>query len=44
MMKLEMIFKYLDGETGRIRTVDPLIKSEMLYRLSYGLKSFQRKS
>ena len=25
------------GESRRIRTVDPLIKSEMLYRLSYGL-------
>ena len=25
------------GEPGQIRTVDPLIKSEMLYRLSYGL-------
>ena len=32
------------GEPGWIRTIDPLIKSQMLYRLSYGLFSskFQR--
>ncbi len=27
------------GESGQNRTVDPFIKSEMLYRLSYGLNS-----
>jgi hypothetical protein len=26
-----------DGEPGGIRTRDPLIKSQVLYRLSYGL-------
>lgn len=31
------IFDQKSGESGRTRTVDPLIKSEMLYRLSYGL-------
>ncbi len=28
---------FQDGEPGAIRTRDPLIKSQMLYRLSYGL-------
>ena len=27
----------MDGEPVGIRTRDPLIKSQMLYRLSYGL-------
>ena len=26
----------IPGEPGRIRTCDPLIKSQLLYRLSYG--------
>ena len=28
------------GESRWIRTIDPFIKSEVLYRLSYGLGSF----
>ncbi len=30
----DVIFK--SGEPDRIRTCDPLIKSQMLYQLSYG--------
>ncbi len=26
---------FYNGELGRVRTADPLIKSQMLYRLSY---------
>ncbi len=34
---LEIAPMLVSGESGRNRTVDPFIKSEMLYRLSYGL-------
>ena len=30
----------VDGEPDRIRTCDPLIKSQLLYQLSYGPTSF----
>jgi hypothetical protein len=37
MVPLRMIFlKRRIGEPGRIRTFDPLIKSQLLYHLSYG--------
>ncbi len=36
----EAQFREESGETRWIRTIDPLIKSEMLYRLSYGLVNF----
>ena len=36
-----MSFSYI-GELGRVRTADPLIKSQMLYRLSYEPVNQQR--
>ena len=30
------LFRSKNGEPGRIRTFDPLIKSQLLYHLSYG--------
>lgn len=32
-------FMVKNGESRKIRTFDPFIKSEMLYQLSYGLTS-----
>ena len=38
------VFQVLDvlGEPGKNRTCDPLIKSQLLYRLSYGLSQERR--
>ena len=31
----QMVSYFLNGDPGGVRTLDPLIKSQMLYRLSY---------
>ena len=36
--------KYHESDPGRIRTCDPLIKSQLLYQLSYGIGAFLRKT
>ena len=36
-------FQWLDGERAGTRTQDPLIKSQMLYRLSYALPEVSSK-
>ena len=34
---VQIVLYYQSGEPGGIRTHDPMIKSHVLYRLSYGL-------
>jgi hypothetical protein len=34
---LRELFCYFNGERGGTRTLDPMIKSHVLYRLSYAL-------
>jgi hypothetical protein len=40
LIKSLILFDFI-GEPGGIRTHDPMIKSHVLYRLSYGLTSHQ---
>ncbi len=41
--KKERIFGNLDkSDPRRVRTFDPLIKSQVLYQLSYGTQSFKK--
>ena len=35
--------RFYPCDPGEARTLDPLIKSQLLYQLSYGVKNFRQK-